>query len=132
MIVVRNLVATWVRSATAVLGTVVFAPFLVFADSIPVTPEQISVTPQPILPTFQEVGKAGEMPFVLTVKNISKTQTIRVKASPAALSPSVLNARWHLLDEGTEMRRIHGLACCVANFAECKHVLDGIHFLNAR
>jgi hypothetical protein len=81
MIALRNLVATWVRSATAVLGTVVFAPFLVFADSIPVTPEQISVTPQPTLPTFQEVGKAGAMPFVLTVKNISKTQTIGVKAS---------------------------------------------------
>jgi hypothetical protein len=81
MFVQRNLVTTWVRSATAALGTVAFAPFLGFADSIPVIPEQISVTPQPILPAFQEVGEAGAMPFVLTVKNISKTQTIGVKAS---------------------------------------------------
>ena len=81
MFVLRNLVTTWVLSATAALGTVVFAPFLGFADSIAVTPEQISVTPQPILPAFQEVGEAGAMPFVLTVKNISKTQTIGVKAS---------------------------------------------------
>jgi len=79
MFVLRNSVTTWIRSATAALG--VFAPFLGFADSIPVTPEQISVTPQPILPAFQEVGTAGAMPFVLTVKNISKTHTIGVKAS---------------------------------------------------
>jgi len=52
-----------------------------FADSIPVTPEQISLTPQPILPAFQEVGKAGAMPVVLTMKNISKTHMIGVKAS---------------------------------------------------
>ena len=79
MFVLRNLVTTWIRSATAALGTVVLAPFLGFADSIPVTSEQISVTLQPILPAFQEVGKAGAMPFVLTVKNISKTHTTRAR-----------------------------------------------------
>lgn len=38
----------------------------------------------------------------------------------------------HLLDEGTEMRRVNELACCLTNFGECRHILDGVHFLNAR
>jgi hypothetical protein len=38
----------------------------------------------------------------------------------------------HLLDEGTKMRRVNELACCPTNFGECRHILDGVHFLNAR
>jgi hypothetical protein len=44
------------------------------------------------------------------------------------------SGNFHLLDldEGTEMRRVNELACCLTNFGECRHILDGVHFLNAR
>ncbi len=42
------------------------------------------------------------------------------------------SGKFHILDEGTEMRRVNELACCLTNFGECRHILDGVHFLNAR
>jgi hypothetical protein len=83
----RKLFSSSLRAAAMFAGAAMLSPFCAFADSIPA---QISVNGQAKLPVFDEVGKAGAMPYVLTVKNSSTSQTIGFK-TPDAISTSIVS-----------------------------------------
>src|ERR1700676_1513701 len=78
------------RAAAMFAGAAILTPFCAFADSTPAVPAQISVNGQANVPIFDEVGNAGAIPYVVTVQNISATQTIGFK-TPVAISTLIVS-----------------------------------------